>query len=110
MDIARFHDIIKDLLVKWGEPAGESDGIRTEIVIDGDRGHYEIMEVGWSDDKRIHNSIIHIDIIDNKVWLQHNATEIRVAEELVAAGIPRQAIVLGFHPPRVRQFTEYAVA
>ncbi|MCB0063456.1 MAG: XisI protein [Caldilineaceae bacterium] len=110
MDIARFHEIIKELLVAWAEPTSEGEGIRTEIVIDRDRGHYEIMEVGWSNDQRIHNSIIHIDIIGNKVWLQQNTTEIRVAEELVAAGIPRQAIVLGFHPPRVRQFTEYAVA
>lgn len=109
MDVEQFHEIIKELLITWAEPTGE-EGIRTEIVIDQERGHYEILEVGWSRDKRIHNSIIHIDIIENKVWLQHNATEIRVAEALVAAGIPRQAIVLGFHPPRVRQFTEYATA
>ncbi len=30
--------------------------------------------------------------------------------ELVAAGVPQNKIVLGFHPPDVRPHTEYAVA
>lgn len=110
MGIEQFHEIVQKSLIAWAEPPTEADGVRTEIVIDQERGHYEILEVGWRGDQRIHNSIIHIDIVDDKVWLQHNATEIRVAEELVASGIPRQAIVIGFHPPRVRQFTEYAIA
>jgi hypothetical protein len=33
-----------------------------------------------------------------------------VAEDLVQAGVPRDAIVLGFRPPHVRQYTGYAVA
>ena len=49
-------------------------------------------------------------IIGDKVWLQRNATDQQIAEELVDAGIPREAIVLGIHPPRVRQFTDFAVA
>jgi hypothetical protein len=28
---------------------------------------------------------------------------------LVAAGAPREDIVLGFQPPQVRQYTDYAV-
>ena len=32
-----------------------------------------------------------------------------VAEELVAAGLPREAIVLAFHPPFVRPHTGFAV-
>ncbi|HBE21081.1 MAG TPA: hypothetical protein DEG17_05475 [Cyanobacteria bacterium UBA11149] len=29
--------------------------------------------------------------------------------ELVAAGIPKDRIVLGFHPPEIRHDTEYAI-
>ena len=32
-----------------------------------------------------------------------------VADELVAEGIPREDIVLGFHPAEVRQYTDFAV-
>jgi len=33
-----------------------------------------------------------------------------VAEELLAAGVPREAIVLGFHPADVRKHPDFAVA
>lgn len=32
-----------------------------------------------------------------------------IADELVAAGIPLEQIVLAFHPTEIRQYTEYAV-
>ena len=34
--------------------------------------------------------------IDNKIWIQHDGTEIGIAKELVALGISKQDIVLGF--------------
>ena len=47
---------------------------------------------------------------DAKVWLWVNNTDILVAEELVALGIPANQIVLGFHSPQLRQYTPFAVA
>ena len=49
-------------------------------------------------------------IRNGKIWIQHDGTQEGVAEELVTAGIPRQQIVLGFHPPKLRKHTEYAPA
>ena len=40
----------------------------------------------------------------NKTW--HYAD---IADELVEMGVPKDDIVLGFHSPFKRQFTEYAV-
>jgi XisI protein len=46
-----------------------------------------------------------------KVWLQHDGTSLRIAEELHERGIPKSDIVIGFQPPYVRPFMEeYAVA
>lgn len=39
-----------------------------------------------------------------------NNTEVRFAEELVKQGVPREDIVLGFQPPSIRPFTDYAAA
>ncbi|MCP4662360.1 MAG: XisI protein [bacterium] len=44
-----------------------------------------------------------------KVWIQYDGTDPGVARELVEAGIPREAIVLGFRPPHVRPHTGFAV-
>jgi hypothetical protein len=54
--------------------------------------------------------LLHIDIIDSKLWIQHDGTEEGIAGELVAAGIPKEHIVLGFKPPEQRKHTEFAVA
>jgi hypothetical protein len=77
--------------------------------MDRDKDHYEVMHVGWDRTRRVHGSVVHIDIINGKVWIQYNGTTEPVAEELVAAGIPPEDIVLSFHPARVRQHTGFAV-
>ena len=81
----------------------------TEAVIDDEKGHYELMHVGWDGDRRVHGSVIHIDIIGKKIWVQHDGTSPGIAMELVEAGIPREDIVLAFHPAYVRQHTGFAV-
>ena len=69
--------------------------IKTEVIVDREKDHYELLHVGWDGPRRVHGAVIHIDIIDGRVWIQHDGTESGVAEELVQAGVPRDAIVLG---------------
>ena len=44
-----------------------------------------------------------------KIWIQYDGTEVGVANELIELGIPKKSIVLGFHDPNARKFTEFAV-
>lgn len=53
--------------------------------------------------------MLHLDIIDSKIWIQQDGTEVGIANELVNFGVPKQDIVLAFDPPLVRQFTDFAV-
>ncbi|WP_442938932.1 element excision factor XisI family protein [Nostoc sp.] len=50
-----------------------------------------------------------VDIKDNKIWIQRDGTEIGIANELVAAGVSKEDIVLGFHAPYKCEFTDFAV-
>lgn len=59
---------------------------------------------------RVHGCIVHIQIIDSKIWIQRDGTEDGIANDLVNAGIPKDQIVLGFHPLEIRPYTEYAVS
>jgi XisI protein len=52
---------------------------------------------------------VHLDIKDGKIWIQQNNTEREIAEELVGMGVPKSDIVIGFHSPFKRKFTDYAV-
>ena len=53
--------------------------------------------------------MLHIDIKDGKIWIQHDGTEEGIANRLVAAGVPKNDIVLGFQSPFQRKYTEFAV-
>ena len=54
-----------------------------------------------------HHIVMHIDIINEQVWIQANNTDRLTAEDLVQAGIPPEAIVLGLQPPEIRPYTAY---
>jgi hypothetical protein len=53
--------------------------------------------------------VLHFDIIDGKFSVQYDGTDRPVVEELEAAGVPREDIVLAFHSPDTRRLTGYAV-
>lgn len=84
--------------------------IQTEAVFDRINDRYLLMNVGWDNGRRVHGSLVHIDIIDGKLWIQRDGTEHGIAKELVRAGVTRDHIVLGFRSPEVRRHTEYASA
>lgn len=56
--------------------------------------------------RRVHGCLIHLDIIDGKIWIQRDGTEEGVGTELISAGIPKNRIALGFRSPELRQDTE----
>jgi XisI protein len=105
----RYREIVRRLIEEYASYKPAYGDVRTEAVVDRDRDHYEVVQVGWNDGRRVHGSIIHIDIRDGKVWIEHNGTDARLGEELVAAGIPRSDIVLGFHPAELQPMTGYGV-
>ncbi len=53
--------------------------------------------------------MLHLDIKNGKIWIQWNGTEDDIAADLMALGVEKQDIVLGFHSPYMRQFTDFAV-
>ena len=73
------------------------------------RDYYQLVSVGWQNNDRVYGPLMHIDIKGDKIWVQHNRTEMLVAEELVERGVPKESIVLGFQPAFMRQFTEFSV-
>ncbi|NET62498.1 MAG: XisI protein [Symploca sp. SIO2E6] len=79
------------------------------LILDTERDRYQVLHIGWEGLSRVFGCIIYVEIKDNKIWLERDGTEIGVASELVAAGVPKQDIILAFHAPYKRKFTEFAV-
>ena len=108
--LTQYRQIIQQLIEEYGRFKPFNGNIQTEAIIDTVRDHYEVVHVGWDGHRRVHGSVIHIDLIDGKVWIQHNGTDRLIAEELVESGIAAADIVLGFQSPEMRKHSGFAVA
>lgn len=81
-----------------------------QLIIDENQKHYLLIETGWQKNRRIYGNLIHIDLINDKIWIQQDGTEEGIANELVKQGISPQQIVLAFKAPERRKITDFAVS
>ncbi len=101
---------VERILTEYAEFLGD-DGISVcELVFDRWHDRYLLVEAGWENGHRIYGTLLHVDIKDGKLWIQHDGTEDGIADELVTAGIPKERIVLAFRPASLRAHTEFAAA
>ncbi|NJM18350.1 MAG: XisI protein [Richelia sp. RM2_1_2] len=110
--VTNYKSIVRQIAIDIGK-LGErpDDEIKNQIILDDERGHYLLYFNGWRGSKRTYGCYLHIDVNhDGKVWVQHDGTDLRVAEQLIDKGIPQSDIVLGFHSPIKRPDTGYAVS
>ena len=79
------------------------DDPEAQLLFDLERDRYLVMHVGWRKDYRIYGCAIQLDLIDDKVWIQNNSTEVFIDRELIKRGMDAKDIVLGFRSPSVRE-------
>ncbi len=101
---------IENILKKHASIPYDYGDIDESVIIDRDRNHFLLFDVGWQQGRRVHGCITHVQIIEGKIWIQRDGIEEGITEELLEAGVPKSDIVLGFHPPEVRPYTGYAIA
>jgi hypothetical protein len=108
--VSHYRQLIEELLMARANNRSANDPIRSQTVFDREGDHYQIVNLGWKDNNtRIYGCSIHVDIIGDKIWVQHDGTEDAIAEELAERGVPKREIVLGYHAPNVRKYTEFGL-
>ena len=107
--VEQYRTCVQRVLTEHAQQGGDQ-WVEAQTIFDTERDHYQVLYNGWRHKKRIFGPVLHLDIKDGKIWIQWNGTEDDIAAELVALGIPKHDIVLGFHTPLLRQYTEYAVS
>ncbi len=100
---------ISNFLSKYVD-AWQEEGVETQLIIDSERDHYLLLRVGWEKGKRINYAVFQFDIKDEKIWIQENNTDVEVDKELEEMGISKKEIVVGFHHPSMREYSDYAIA
>ncbi|MBA4183414.1 MAG: XisI protein [Acidobacteria bacterium] len=107
--LENYRNIIERILNEYAAIPFAYGEIDSEAVFDRANDRYLLMTVGWENERRVHSCLVHVDIIDGKFWIQRDGTEDGIAAELENAGVSKSDIVLAFHEPELRKFTEYAV-
>lgn len=108
--IGDFRKLIEKVLTEYASIPYSHGDMRNETVFDRDSDRYLVVTVGRDRERRVHGCLVHVDIIDGKIWVQRDGTERGVVTDFLEAGVPKDRIVLGFHSPEKRKLTEYAVA
>ncbi|WP_373526692.1 XisI protein [Nostoc sp.] len=108
-DLDKYRNCIRQLLTEYAQRASSNNEIEAQTIFDGEQDHYQLIYIGWQNRRRVFGPVMHFDIRNGKIWIQWNGTEEDVGEQLVAMGVAKQDIVVGFHPPYIRQYTDYAV-
>ncbi len=104
-----YRQTIQNILTQHANIPYAYGEIYNQTIFHHQQDNYILLAIGWHQQKRIYHSIVHTDIINGKIWIQIDETEQGIANELVKAGIPKNKIVLGFHPLKIRQHTGFAV-
>jgi len=84
--------------------------VQTFLVKDEAQGHYIWMNLGWQKGQRVTGMTVYVRLQDEKFWVEEDWTEEGIATALLTAGVPKEDIVLAFHEPKMRQYTDFAVA
>lgn len=110
--MSKYRVLIQKLLSKHAalENGPPKDDVETHILFDEQRDHYMLFRTGWWRDRRIRTAGLYVRLVNDKIWIEEDRTEEGLATDLLAAGVPNEHIVLAFHHPQMRPFTEFAVA
>jgi XisI protein len=107
--IDRWRNTLEAILQHYADIPYRYGEVSTYLVVSRDLNHYMLIQEGWEKTHRIHGTIVHAEIRNNKIWIHYDGIEDSITEELVATGVPKDHIVLAFHPRHIRTHTGYAI-
>jgi hypothetical protein len=111
--VNRYRQILREVLENYAaDRSGHAQpgDLETQLLFDLEHDHFQVLRVGWHGQKQVFSVVFHFDIKDGKIWAQRNVSDYDIIGDIEARGVPKEDIVLAFHAPEMRPFTEYAVA
>lgn len=109
--LIEYPKLIKRILTEYVELCNRHSkpNIETFLLVDESKAHYIWMNLGWHNSDRITGMTVYVRIRDGKFWIEEDWTEDGIATDLIRAGVPKEDIVLAFHEPKMRQYTNSTV-
>jgi ketopantoate reductase len=108
--MTEYKQFVREILTEIYDEMPKEEGVRAELTFDDERGHYYIVEAGWSGKHRILGIVVHCTVLDGKIYVEHDGVSIGIVAMLMERGVPPTNLVLGFHPPNLRHYTQFALS
>lgn len=110
--LTEYPKLIKRILTEYVELSNRNSNpdVETFLIVDESKANYIWMNLGWQNGDRVSGMTVYIRIRYGKFWVEEDWTEDGIATDLLRAGVPKEDIVLAFHEPQMRQYTDFAVA
>ncbi|MEZ4707407.1 MAG: XisI protein [Caldilineaceae bacterium] len=110
--LANYRTLLKRIFTDYANLYRRANelGVHSYTVFDEERDHYLLHTIGWADREHVWNTTLYVRIENGKFYIEIDWTEEGIVTELLAAGVPKEDIVLAFHHPSIRPHTEFAVA
>ncbi|MEL6554497.1 MAG: element excision factor XisI family protein [Cyanobacteria bacterium J06621_11] len=96
--VETYREIIREFLTSFAQNS-EKD----QLVFDNEHGRYLVIHNEWCNNRQMYGTSIHLDLIDSKIWIQQNNTEIYIDRELIQRGVDPKDLVLGLRAPAIRE-------
>ncbi|MEL4895689.1 XisI protein [Crocosphaera sp. Alani8] len=110
--LKKYRESIKKVLTEYDEWVSGSSNLSREscLIFDEEHDQYMWLFMGWEGKKKIRNIHVHIRIKNKKIYIEEDWTEEGIANELLRESVPKEDIVLAFHDPESRKYTDFAIA
>ncbi|RWX44152.1 XisI protein [Candidatus Electrothrix aarhusensis] len=104
--VGRYRKYIRKIIARHSYLPAYGDA-EVQQIFDTEHDHYQLVHTGWYESERLYGCILHLDIRDDRIWIQYDGTETGIADELAELGVPKEDIVLAYHPPYKRPYTGF---
>lgn len=107
----KYQQILREIIEEYGKVKKSlTPNVKSQIMIDNVHKHHQLLSIGWHNERFIYLVTFHFDVIEGKVWIQQNNSDVLIADELIERGVLKSDIILGFIPENVRSYGGFAVA
>jgi hypothetical protein len=103
-------EVIEKALTDYAAIPYAHGDVATQTVFERASDHYLLVIVGSENRRRVHGCLVHIDLVDDKIWIQTDGTERGLAPTLVRAGIAPERIILAFSSSGAYPYSEVLAA
>jgi hypothetical protein len=88
--------LLSELNKRASRRASNMPLVQRQLVVDADYRHFVLMAFGWAKSRYIHQCLIHVELIADKIWIHEDLTDPGIVEALRENGIPSRDIILGY--------------